>query len=52
MPVGVDACGKEGLMMVWQQQRFRHVSSLSLSLAADATACRLHIGMENGQWCG
>jgi hypothetical protein len=53
--LGVDACGKEGLITVWQQQqrrrqqRFRHLLSLSLSLVADAAACRLHVGMANAR---
>jgi hypothetical protein len=31
--------------VVWQQQQqhFRHLLSLSLSLVADAAACRLHV---------
>jgi hypothetical protein len=56
--VGVDACAKEGLIMVWQQQqqqqqqRFRYLLLVSLSLVADAAACCLHVSMANGQWCG
>jgi hypothetical protein len=54
--LGVDTCAEEGLIIVWQQQRqqqrFRHLLSLSLSLVADAAACRLHVGMANIEWCG
>jgi hypothetical protein len=38
--------------MIWQQQHLRHLLSLSLSLVADAAACRLHVGMAIRQWCG
>jgi hypothetical protein len=52
--VRVDACAKEGLIMVWQQQqqRFRYLLLVSLSLVADAAACCLHVSMADGQWCG
>lgn len=52
--LGVDTCGKEGLIMIvsQQQQRFRNMLPLSPSPVAAAAACRLHVAMANTQWCG
>jgi hypothetical protein len=46
---GVDAYEKKGVFRVRQQQCCRQLLSPSLSLAADAAACRLHVGMVNSQ---
>jgi hypothetical protein len=45
----VDARGRKGVDTVWQQQRCRQLLFLSLSRAADAAACRLHVGMVDSQ---
>jgi hypothetical protein len=50
MTVGSLACEKKEVDRVWQQQqRCGQVLSLSLSLAADTAACRLHAGIVDSQ---